>query len=373
MTVMLRRRGVDAKRHSSAPLSAYATSIAAAAAGTGKAKILFVGDSVVEGEGASVRANRWIDQLIQLIRTRYGIGGSGVGLTAWHYATYLDVSAGWRTQTNSGVEDLSWFGTQGYRGAVMDPGTYVQWSVTGDSIDVVYAGLQASDGGGSLVVAVDGSTVATINTAAADAYLPGLISHVSLGTAGAHTVRITESGSGTGALLDGIVVYDGDYTAGVTYWDCSHTAFTSDDFVDNSTDYQLGWANYLPTLIVDQLIGLNEYNQSQATPSHVAANLTARIAVYKALASHPTIVVWVPMMTTSYTPNTPNSLGYTREQYYTAAIAAANAAGGVTVFDARSVYPSPDPSWFPTANGGELGDIGHQVTATAFDTYLATV
>ena len=131
---------VSASYLSVAQTTSWGTAIKAAAAGTGRACILYVGDSFIQGEGASTRLNRWADSLMSALRSRYGITGSGVGLTPYYYNTYLSVSAGWRHPGQPTMHTPpSWFVTQGNRGVQLGGGEYVEWTVSGDFVDVVYA------------------------------------------------------------------------------------------------------------------------------------------------------------------------------------------------------------------------------------------
>jgi hypothetical protein len=323
---------------------------------------LFIGDSLVEGEGASTRANRWIDALMTSLRSTKGIAGSGLGLTpASEYGTYLSVSSGWKNPASgSGRSGQSWMMSQGFKGTIVASGGYVQWTVSGDSADLVFT--MATAGYGNLVVAVDGVTVKTI--VGTSGYAPGTIDHFSLGTAGSHTIRVTASGGDI--FVDGIVVYNGDYTAGLTYWDCAHTSFTASDFAEN-TDYQQGWTRFLPHLVITDLVGGNEYLSDGESPTVVADRLTTMITTLKALASKPTIYLMVPMHSPGISTG-PNGSGYTFAQYCTAAMNAATAAGA-SVLDLRAIYPTPTSAWFD-ADALHPNNTGHAQIASAWTSVL---
>ncbi len=334
-----------------------------AAAGTGQARILCVGDSFVQGEGASARSNRWIDGLVGSVRSRYGIAGTGVGLTPYYYNTYLSVSAGWRRPGQpTAMTPPSWFVTQSNHGVQLSAGEYVEWVVSGDAADIIYA--QGS--GQTIVVTVDGVAAGSVNTNNAS-YEPGHSYRVSLGALGSHTIRCTASGGVV--VIDGVVSYGGDSMAGVTYWDCSIVGGTANDFV-SSTDYQMSWVRFLPHLIIDDLVGSNEYlNNTGATPAQVASRLTDRIAVYKSLASQPVITVMIPWNAPGI-PTGANGSGYTINQYWTAAINTAISAG-VSVLDLRSIYPTAGSEPWHDADGLHPNNVGHTKIRDAFDSFLA--
>ena len=356
---------VSASYQASMQASSWRTAITAAAAATGQARVLYVGESFVQGEGASARLNRWTDGLMSALRTRYTIAGSGVGLTPYYYNTYLSVSAGWRHPGQPTTHTPpSWFVTQGNRGVQIGSSEYVEWTVTGDAVDVVYV---QGNTGSTFNVSVDGAFVTTINTNNAS-YVPGRTARVSLGATGSHTVRCTAAGN---VAIDGIIAYNGDGAAGVTYWDCSIVGGTASDF-EASTDYQMGWAQFLPHLVIDDLVGSNEFlNNTGTTPAQVANMLTTRINVYKALASNPVIVVMIPWNAPSI-PAGANGSGYTADQYWTAAINAATAAG-VSVLDLRSVYPTAGLQVWHDSDGLHPNDTGHGKIRDAMDSLLATL
>lgn len=348
------------------PPSSIQSALVAAKRGLGQAKILFVGDSFMEGEGASARANRCLDRLQAGLRSAYSISGTGVGLTpAGPYGTYLSVSSGWRTPaTNSGTITPGWFGAQGNtHGRQFDTaGDYVEWTVNGTHADIVYA--KSNLGTGDLQVRVDTVLILTID--ADTGYSPGEIQRISLGAAGSHTVRITSTGSL--ALVDGIMVYNGDDTAGVTYWDCTRTQYTNASF-KTSLDYQQGWPKFLPHLVVDDLVGTNEYlNNVDGTPAQVQTDLGTRFTTYKGLASRPTVVLLVPLRGSAIGAGA-NGRGYTWDQYVTVAKAAAASAGVITL-DLNDYYSGVSKTGWFDADNLHPSDTGHQKMA---DALVATV
>lgn len=322
----------------------------------------------MEGEGASTRANRWIDLLIGSLRTGYSVGGAGFGLTSRYFGTYLTESDSWRHpgSTTGTVANASYFYTQADRGSELASTASLSWAVTGDSFDLVYTTTGGAGGYGSIKVYVDGTLKTTIASNSV-AYQPGTIYHGSLGTAGAHTIKVVAS-SGTVAV-DGVVVYNGDYTAGITYWDCTHTGYDNNNFEASGLDYQEGWGQYLPHLIIDDEVGGNEFLNSTLSPTDMAALLHNRIVVYKALSSAPSILFVVNWDLPGLTGN--NTLGYSYTQYMTAAINQINTDGGCVILDVRTVYPTAasNRTWFASDNL-HPSDLGHGKIADAVDAVL---
>lgn len=337
------------------------SAVAAAKAGTGRAKILVVGDSIAEGENASSRATRWLDSLVAKMRSDFGLtAAGGQGLTpAGGYATYLDSSEPWRNPwTVTGTVSTGQVGTmQGDKGAYLNSGASISRTVTGDSADLVYFGVSTGLSGitwGTITIAVDGTTVATVSPTAAGAQKPGQIYHFSLGTAGTHTVKYTATGGAV--MIDGDVIYNGDYTAGITYWDASHTGYTSSQDITmmgtsgatsgSTTGNWAGWSNFAPHLVIIDQVGGNDLGDGTNTPSQVASNLTSMLNALKALPSSPSILVFAPMRTPGVESESNGS--YTIADYVSACKTVATGAGtSVNWLDLNDVYPyaSIPSSW----------------------------
>lgn len=352
-------------------LTTWNTAVAAAKAGTGQAKILFVGDSLTSGENASVRANRWVDQLIGTLRTRNSITGSGLGLTPYKY--FNSLSSSWASPaTSTGTvvteDDKSYYFTQGLQGGLISSGGSLSWTVVGDSVDVLYCQAVTGYGFGSMVVSVDGTTKATINTTANNTITPGTVLHYSLGTAGTHTVKVTASGGQI--LVDGVIGYNGDYTAGITYWDSAHWGILPEVY-DNTNDtaaWEDAWPRYNPSLVIDNLF-VNDLLEATITPTASAALLTKRLAQYAAIPAKPDVIVWIPYGGGSGYNVTNGSYAYS--DYCTAIVNAANTAG-VNVLDLRTLYPTVSTSWY-SGDTQQIhpNDTGQAAIATALANVIA--
>lgn len=369
--MLLRRRGASSHKFGvSFPAGTFGTALSAAKAGTSKAKVLYLGDSIFEGEGASTTLNRATAKLITGIRSKYGISGSAPGMIGCYHDTQLSDSSSWRNPLSASNSLVSngWFSTQGWRGADLNSaGTYAQWTVTCDSFDVVH--LTGTNDGGSLSVSVDGGTATVINTSAGT-FAVGVVTHINIGTLASHTIKVTLTAGG--GALDGIVPYVGDYTAGLQWWDATHFGFNSNDYgsSDALDTIVAAMSNFAPHLVVDNITGTADYSQNATTPTAMVTNLNARIAKYKAITPVP-IVLFVGTYQIGSQLTTANSLGYTMQQYFDAAKTAVQSAG-LTWLNLNDVYPTfQSQSGWLASDGGHPSDTGHQKIADAMLTAIS--
>ncbi|WP_269304951.1 SGNH/GDSL hydrolase family protein [Aeromicrobium sp. HA] len=355
-------------------LTTARNSLNAAAAGTGVSRWLWVGDSFVEGEGASTLANTFRMRTVASTRTLRSISGAALGLIPGRtYYTYLSASASWRAPSSgTATATPNWNISQGTKGIRFTAtGQYREWSVTGTAIDVLY--LQAGGaGGGNLTVARNGTTVATINANdSGQPYQPSKPYRITFPSRGTYTIRVT-SGS-TQGIVDGLVVYDGDDTGGgIIAYDCSRTGAQSnliavDDIIN-------GWTAIQPHLVIDDQVGSNDFLDAARSPSDVVGFLNTRLNAYAALASSPSVVILVPWRLAA-TAGT-NALGFTYEQYVTAvknACAAHSYSGSIRVLDLQDVYPTASSQAWHDADGLHPNNTGHQQIANALVSFIDTL
>jgi len=355
-------------------LTTARNSLNAAAAGTGVSRWLWVGDSFVEGEGATTLANTFRLRTVASTRTLRSISGAALGLIPGRtYYTYLSASASWRAPSSgTATATPNWNITQGTKGIRFTAtGQYREWSVTGTAIDVLY--LQAGGaGGGNLTVARNGTTVATINANdSGQAYQPSKPYRITFPSRGTYTIRVT-SGS-TQGIVDGLVVYDGDDTGGgIIAYDCSRTGAQSnliavDDIIN-------GWTAIQPHLVIDDQVGSNDFLDAARNPTAVVGFLNTRLDASAALASSPTVVILVPWRLAA-TAGT-NALGFTYEQYVTAvknACAAHAYSGSIRVLDLQDVYPTASSQPWHDADGLHPNNTGHQQIANALVSFIDTL
>lgn len=349
--------------------------LAAAAADTALMRLLWVGDSFLEGEGASTLENTARFKTVAGLRSGHGIKGAGYGLLpARGYATYLTASASWRAAGSSGTATTApnWNITQGLKGVRFTGASQYRQSTLpdGTAVDVMY--LQAGgSGGGNVAVSINGAAQPAINTnEAGQPYQPSLSRrYTRSGGRGALVVRATGAVTNAG-VVDGFVHYDGDDTGGgLIAYDCTRTGAQSN--VIAVDDIANGWAAIQPHLVIDDQVGSNDYLDSARAPAAVVTQLNGRLDKYASLASAPTVVILVPWRLPA-TAGT-NALGYTYEQYVDAAKAACAShayTASIKILDLQTVYPTAASQPWHDADGLHPNNTGHQQIANALVSFI---
>ena len=175
---------------------------------TAAAKVYFMGDSITEGRGSTLRARRFSDRVGAQIRRTLGVTGGARGFI------------GADRSTNVGAWGTEWTYAGGPGGASgVGPARYAKSLTSGMTASIVVTGTSVdvwtckTSGGGTINVSVDGgATVATINTSGAS-LIDGQVTRVSLGASGAHTLLLTHA-SGGSAFVGGVVLLFGARMAG---------------------------------------------------------------------------------------------------------------------------------------------------------------
>lgn len=333
-------------------IGSWPAAATAAVNGTGQARMMFVGDSITEGEGASTRQGRWIDVVTSTLRSTLGIAGTGLGHTPPSYNTYLAESVSWRGPATASP------GTS-HKDFARGSGEYFQWTISGTAFSVLWTGFVGS---GSMTVSIDGGAGETITGATS-----GLIrrwDRTGL-SAGSHTVRVT-AGAG-GGLINGIVAYDGDSpTVGLTYLDWSWTGGVSSAWGSGQL-YDMTGMQWNPHLIVDEQFGANDYFEDLSTPAQVADRFEARVALYRSWSSNPTVVALVAPYWPSgsaHEETSVNGLGYTMDDYRDAHRTKAEELG-VVVIDLRDTIG--------TQPSGQLVSDGLHLSATGYASWSGVI
>ena len=239
--------------------------------------ILVLGDSITEGAQASARSKRWVNRLLDNLRTRYPVPGvtGGEGYVPAYWAgtgsgiTLPDPA----TVTGTQVQNPT-FGL-GKRALELTSGKSVQWTVTGTSVDIIFARGTSS---GVMSVSIDGgaaTTYATLRTPTDDQG----VQHISLGSAGSHTVTVSWSSGGT-VYLEGVMVYNGDEATGIRLWESGHWGWKSGDW-SNAGSNKLLYVGQRAGLINPKLViiplGVNDL-ANNIDPAVMRTNLEAVIA-----------------------------------------------------------------------------------------------
>jgi hypothetical protein len=272
------------------------------------ARWLAIGTGVTEGQGASTRANRWIDQVLSTIRTAkgsptgqqfvsaaYGVTGTdspwattGVALAgATTVATTSGV--GYRMQILSqgsgaaGQFGTSTFGTASFGGTTggSTPGS-VTFTVTGTTADVWYV---SELGAGTFTYTVDAGSPTSVSTDAPHDIQR--IAGIPLGANASHTVAINAT-AGT-VYISGLTVYGTDAGTGIHLYDAARTNIVSSTYTANMTDTSDVAATIAPDLVTIDL----GYNDAAAgiNPGQTVSNINSIITMLRSLPKVPSIVI----------------------------------------------------------------------------------
>jgi lysophospholipase L1-like esterase len=291
-----------------------------------RANIVMLGDSITEGEGASDWTRRMVNRVAAGLRARAGIpkGGAGfIGATLTGSTTFTlpVVSAGGTVSSNDS------YGPKRRAVVLNGSGDKLTWTITGTSVDLLYVKGTT----GVLYYSVDGGAQSTLNTAASLA--DGNTLRITLGLSGAHTLEVGWS-SGNPVYVDGVIVYDGDESAGITVHDAGHYGYQSAGWNTgtNSANWPKAIAALSPHVIVIEL-GINDMTASVA-PATFQTNLTTLISTLRSALTtpYPPIVLHAMSGRASLTA---------WSQYVDAMYAIAAADSGVTVCDETLRFATP--------------------------------
>ena len=283
------------------------------------------------------------------------------------------------TFTADGTHSL-YIGTAGNNGTtgvtytgVIDPGTTFIYSLTGTTAYIFWT---KKPSGGSFKYSVDGGSYISGSTANAT-LVDGQVLTVSLGSSGAHTLRIKYAGGGS-AYVAGVVEANGDESSGIQVHNGGNSGTTSGGWESaysgsGATIPGAAIAELDPNLIIICL-GENDFNASVPTATF-QTNLTSLITLLQTACSTtpggpgvdvPVLLLAGPL---SATASAATWAQYVAVMY---AIAAGNAL--VDVFDLPLRYPAGDAAntwnlWNLSDN--ELSDTGYAALADALCDFLS--
>lgn len=240
---------------------------------TSPVDIIFVGDSISEGQASSVIDNRWITQFILNLRKNFqptGVNGAVGYIPAWRAITSPSAqnsTAGSPTQSsNSGL---------GRRVLQLNAsGDTVTFVATCTSFDLLYTTQQSTVS--TFTVTIDGGTPSTV-TPATGGVITGKWSSGALSNA-SHTIVVAWASNTP--QIEGIMPYNQDETKGIRLWDAAHYGFTTSSYVNNGL-----WAGSLlqipnPALVVIYL-GTNDFGTNVSSTT-CRTNLTTIISNIRA-------------------------------------------------------------------------------------------
>ena len=336
----------------------FLTALARAEARLGSCNVVTLGDSITEGTGSSLTELRYASMLKDALQSVYAGGNGGRGfIPALRGGGSL---AEQFTFTGTPTKDLSTANPNGLgrRAITLASGQTASITTFGDYVGVMYTGTA-----GAIKVTIDG-VVSTIPAATgADLGTTGRLWKSAALTYGPHTVTI-EPNTTTAITLDGVVEWDQDFTAGVTFWDSGHAGAKANDF-DGVATNSARWADALPAVnphLVLIALGTNDARQSDKTtysPTTYGDRLGRIVDLIRAKATTAPSIAFVlqPQPVTSATD----------WATYMATAAAVAATKGVMVLDLQPRVPANTVDGASDLNFDALhpNDAGHSLYADA--------
>lgn len=341
--------------------------------------VLFIGDSMTEGHGASTVGKRWVDLVRDDLRARYQPAGiiGGIGyVPAWYASTYTATPTTKWTWTGS-VTNTQGTGLGKRVTSLNATGASGSMTFTGTSLKLLFTKMNAA--ANSVSIQIDGGTAYTYTdprTSGGPTVSGGVWNSVTNGpgalAAGSHTVTITWA-SGQ-PFFEGAMVYNGDEASGIRVWDAAHFGYLAPNFGPST----VGWFGAIPiaapalTVIA---LGTNDFGTNGATPTQFNAALQQIIAGVRTYAARSAFVILMqPERTpTGVTANTATYAQYVAAAYDVAAADTGAVLGGsgATVLDLTKRVARGDTDPFGTrVDGVHFSDKGNRIVADALLGYL---
>jgi lysophospholipase L1-like esterase len=350
-----------------------------------RCNVVCVGDSITEGQHATSETLRWLACLRVALRSRFPFTGQpagGRGFIGCSNTSTIGESFTWPV-TKAGSPSIVNQGPKGGDGSASAAyqlnatGQSFTFSLNGDSADIMWVQVGF---GGTFSWQVDSGATTNVSTNGGST-ADGKITHISLGSAGAHTLKLAwVSGNAT---VDGVTEYNGDLSAGIQVHDCGHFGWTSSSWVTSLGGGTVAGpaaavAALNPAAVVISL-GVNDQFANTA-PATFGSNLQTIISGLKARLTSP----YPSFILNMYPPRTGQS-GYTFpwSQYVAAAwaVAAADTSGPggtsvVTVMDFTQGprLPGADTDVYSVWQSGDNvhpSNLGHQAIADTLTWFLA--
>jgi lysophospholipase L1-like esterase len=340
--------------------------------------IVVIGDSITEGEHVTAFDNRYLGRMRDMLRARFptpGLAGGGRGFLG--VAATGESSFTWPSVITGSPQGAATLGPKSEFVNLATAAQTVTWPLNGDSADIMWCQVPY---GGGFSWQVDGgpvSTVATNGPAVAD----GQITHVSLGPAGPHTLKVAWA-SGATASVTGVVEYDGDYASGIAVHDAGHYGWETGSWASVLASGTAGPAAAIAALSPAAILitlGTNDQDAG-VTPAAYAANLQQIITSLKAVLTPPYPAFVLPALP----PRTGQSTyAYPWEQYvaWDWAIAASDTSGpggtslvGVMDFTMGPRIPGADTDAYGFWEPGDKvhpSNLGHQALGDMLAGFLA--
>jgi hypothetical protein len=227
-----------------------------------------------EGTGAGSFGNRYVDLLFARMRREFQprtiVGGRG-----YLPAKYSEFTIPGPATVYGGADSgNNGFGLGGRSLYIASDNAGIRYDaaaplgqLNGTSFDVVYLPL---GNGGSITVTIDGVAQTAFSTVGAQAEFA--IKRFTFATPGKHDVTVAHTNGTANIVLNGVIEYNGDETAGLRFWDASHFGWSTDTYLNNLV-YPGAWQAQIgkikPALIGTDL-HVNDYLNNIPVASMVA-------------------------------------------------------------------------------------------------------
>lgn len=284
-----------------------------------RCSVVAIGDSITEGQHAAGPPatgfqDRWIARLRDNLRGIYPtpfMAGGGQGFIG--VKSTGETSFTWPVTVSGTVATAATLGPKS---------SFIQFNAPSGETAAVTLACTSFDvmwtqvfGGGTMTVAVDGTTVGTITTSGG-ATVDGKTTRFTVASPGTHSVVIAAAGGN--ADLAGVVEYYGDENQGLQVHDAGHFGWTAANWVTVTSNGTQGPAGAIaalsPSLIIISL-GVND-QFANVTPATFQGNLQSLIGNLQAVLPAPLPAVVLNM----YPPRvSQGSYTYPWSQYVQAA------------------------------------------------------
>jgi lysophospholipase L1-like esterase len=324
--------------------------------------ILFIGDSLFEGQDTTVITNRIQDQVIALLRNRFQVGGPTGGrgyVPSWYGVT----SPTGISPTLAGAAATNQTYGLGRRSVTLASiSDTITWpAITCTAADLIYNNQTT---GTKLSGKFNSDTVTSTTSGSRGGSTELRVTPV--GGRGSNTLQAAYvTGSSASVNIEGAMFYDGDESAGIRLWDGSHFGFTVSSFTALEN-----WLSTIQWAITSAnlkavIYGLGTNDCISISSAAFATNLLALINATKGKSPAVTtshIIVMQPSRTTTGTP-----LIEPWANYVAAARALAVADPTLAFVDLSQRLPGADADQIGLHNADliHLNDRGYRMEAMA--------
>lgn len=338
---------------------------------TEKCRILWVGDSLPEGQGASTWDLRPPVAVLDRLRTRYSVTEDG-GVPVHRFYNGASGSESWGllgtvSDPAEVIRDNDY--SLSKRGMAITAGSY--WLAPTPAYDFRYVEVWYTEhtglgmAGGVNLVDTDGPvTLLTIDTTAGDTGPKRAI--YDYGSLGSREVGLNPQ-MGL-AYVDSIAFHQThpDTGAGFAVIDSTTAGISSNAMGSGSTPW-MGWPQAGADLVIDDLWH-NDALGAVDVPAVAAGRFADRVGRYRSIREDITIVLLMMWDVPGIGANDDLGLGYSFNAYRAAMSTAATTAG-VAVLNLADLEPTPNAGWFGI-DGIHHNDTGYAEVADRIDTFL---